>query len=86
MSVIFPPFVGMHNLTPCEIDAEWSSLPSAPSALCTFRKCYSMGLMNRDLNRYPDVLPFDKTRVKLKNSQNVVVETQYFYYSPDERY
>jgi len=62
----------MHNLTPCEIDAEWSSLPSAPSALCTFRKCYSMGLMNRDLNRYPDVLPFDKTRVKLKNSQKYI--------------
>merc|ERR1712137_487150 len=63
--------MGNHK-TSRQISEEWKTLPSAPPTNNCMKKCYETALNNRSLNRYPDVLPFEGTRVKFEDSNNYI--------------
>ena len=53
------------------INQEWNELPTAPNPDIS-RFVYSSGLKHSGKNRYPDVLPFEETRVKLSNPEDYI--------------
>lgn len=53
------------------INQEWNELPTAPNPDIS-RFVYSTALKNSGKNRYPDVLPFEETRVKLANPEDYI--------------
>ena len=68
-----------------QIDREWLNLPTPPPVLCCFRKCYTSGLNHKQLNRYPDVVPFENTRVKL-DTEDAYINASYIEICPRYRF
>lgn len=67
------------------IEQEWQELIQSPSTKsCNAELYYNVALQNPSKNRYPDVLPFESTRVRLNSGD--YINANYISLSPNARY